>query len=259
LGIKIKITQNDLPQKYKKFPLIETIDGVRSSVYLLGDKYVLKIHDQLDYNIDEEIKLLNTIRELKAIQYVEHISFKGYLCIFYIQINGHSIYKPKIQHIKQTALFLKDFHTKTANLVSNNTQLFSKNSLKSIINKRGISILQKYLEPIKIELKNDGIIHGDIFCDNVKWENDQLSGVYDFSEACNGDFTFDLAVIASSWCFDNDKPNYEKINALLYSYELDMPLVEFKEYIKYALVYYATTRYISNRNYQELLNRLENI
>ena len=259
MGVKIKITQNDLPKKYQKFPLIETIDGVQSSVYLLGDKYVLKIYEDTYYNIEDEIMLLNTIRELSVIQYVEHIILKGYYCIFYIQIIGNSIYKPEIKHIKQTALFLKDLHTKTAKLVSNNTNLFDKNSLKSVLHKRGLRVLQKHLENIDIELKNDGIIHGDIFPDNVKWQNDKLSGVYDFSEACNGDFVFDLAVVASSWCFDDDIPNYEKINALLSSYALDMPLVEFKEYIKYALVYYATTRYLSGRNYKELIDRLENI
>ena len=259
MGVKIKITQNDLPNQYKKYKLIETIDGVQSSVYLLGDKYVLKIYDELDYNLEDEISLLNTIRDLNVIQYVEHIYFKGYLYIFYKQIIGHSIYKPEIKHINQLALLLKQFHTKTTNLTSNNTQLFDKNRLKDIINKRGISVLQNHFETIQLELKNDGIIHGDIFPDNVKWENNILSGVYDFSEACNGDFVFDLAVVASSWCFDDDIPNYEKIKALLSSYGLVISLDKFKEYIKYALVYYATTRYINNRNYQELINRLENI
>ena len=52
------------------------------------------------------------------------------------------------------------------------------------------------------------------------------------SEACNGDFIFDLAVVASSWCFDDNKPNYEKINTLLSSYGLQIQLDTFKEYIK---------------------------
>jgi homoserine kinase type II len=239
--------------------LKETIDGVQSSVYLLGDKYVLKIYDELYYNIEDEISLLNTIRVLSVIQYVEHIYIKGYLCMFYIQIIGNSIYKPEIKHIKQTALFLKDLHAKTAKLASSNVDLFDKNKLKDVLSKRGLSILQNHFNTIDIELRNDGIIHGDIFPDNVKWKDGQLSGVYDFSEACNGDFRIDLAVVASSWCFDDDIPNYNKINALLSSYGLDMPMDEFKEYIKYALVYYATKRYLDDRNYQELIQRLENL
>ncbi len=259
MGVKIKITQDDLPKKYKDFPLKETTDGVQSSVYLLGSKYVLKIYDEPNYNIEDEIKLLNTISRLRVIQYVEQLAIKGYQCIIYIQIIGHSIYKPEIIHIKQTALFLKSFHNKTANLVSNNSNIYDIITLKDVIIKRGISILQNYIDNIKIELQNDGIIHGDIFPDNVKWENDKLSGVYDFSEACNGDFVFDLAVVASSWCFDDNLLNYNKLDALLCSYELDMPIERFKEYIKYALVYYATKRYLDNRDYQELIDRLENI
>lgn len=259
LGVKIKITQDDLPKKYKIFPLIETTDGVQSSVYLLGDKYVLKLYDEPNYNIEDEILLLKSISSLKVIQYVEDFCIRGYICIFYKQIKGESIFKPTISHIKQIALFLREFHTKTSNNVSNNTNLYDTNELKSVINKRGITLLQKHINTINIKLKNDGIIHGDLFCDNVKWENDILSGVYDFSEACNGDFIFDLAVVACSWCFDDDEPNYEKIDALLCTYALDIKLVEFKEYIKYALIYYATKRYLDNRNYQELISKLDKV
>jgi homoserine kinase type II len=259
MGVKIKITQNDLPVKYQKYPLIPTTDGVQSSVYLLGDKYVLKIYDDPKYNIHDEIWLLNIISSLKAIQFVEYFKIDEMLFIIYKQIAGDSLYKPTTKHIKSIALFLKNYHTITSKKTHRNTMLFTKEYLENMIIQTKNTMLLDHFKNIKITLKNDGIIHGDLFPDNVKWLDNNLSGVYDFTEACNGDFIFDLAVVASSWCFDEDKPNYEKINTLLHTYGLDMPIEKFNEYIKYALLYYATTRYKDNRDFQELLNRLEKL
>lgn len=255
----IEIRSEDLPQKYKNFPLIKPKDGSQNSVYLLGDKYVLKLYDAPYLNGGDEIKLLYHLRALPVAHYVEKWNIKGCVGFIYEQIVGESIVHPKVHHIRELAYFLKKLHSKTANLVSHNTNIFDKESLKNLLQQEGLNTLQSHFQTIDIELKNDGIIHGDIFPDNVKWHHNALSGVYDFSEACNGDFIFDVAVVASSWCFDDDVPNYEKIYALLCAYGLAIPLIRFKEYIKYALVYYATKRYCDGRAYQELLKRLENI
>ena len=120
-------------------------------------------------------------------------------------------------------------------------------------------VLLNHFNSIKCILKNDGIIHGDLFYDNAKFQNDTLSGVYDFIEACESDFIFELAVVSISWCFDGTQINREKITTLLETYKSEIEYNSFVEYIKYALLYYATTRHLSNRNYQELLEKLENL
>jgi len=110
-----------------------------------------------------------------------------------------------------------------------------------------------------IQLQNDGIIHGDLFLDNAKFEDDQLTGVYDFSEACNGDFLFDLAVVSLSWCFDKNKINKKKVNILINSYNDSIKYLQFIEYIKYALLYYATARYLNGNDHLSLCKKLEEI
>jgi homoserine kinase type II len=46
----------------------------------------------------------------------------------------------------------------------------------------------------------NGIIHGDLFCDNALFHDGKLAGIIDFYNACDGCLLFDLAVTINDWC-----------------------------------------------------------
>jgi homoserine kinase type II len=65
----------------------------------------------------------------------------------------------------------------------------------------------------------DGIIHADLFPDNVLFANGAVSGLIDFYFACNDALAYDLAVMLNSWCFEADGAfNVTKSKALLKGY-----------------------------------------
>lgn len=70
-----------------------------------------------------------------------------------------------------------------------------------------------------------GIIHADLFPDNVFFLGDKLSGLIDFYFACNDAFALDIAICLNAWCFDqNHQFSVEHGQALLQGYETARPL-----------------------------------
>jgi homoserine kinase type II len=65
-----------------------------------------------------------------------------------------------------------------------------------------------------------GVIHADLFTDNVFFIGDDLSGLIDFYFACTDAFAYDLAICINAWCFEADGSFHrDKGAALIAGYE----------------------------------------
>ena len=91
-----------------------------------------------------------------------------------------------------------------------NLKIFLKNNLKDI-NKNWPKQLPK------------GIIHGDLFIDNIFFKKNKLSGIIDFYFAANDYFMYEIAICVNALCFDqvNSKffLNKKKVKNLIKGYE----------------------------------------
>ena len=92
----------------------------------------------------------------------------------------------------------------------NNLEKFLKNNLKDI-KKNWPRSLPK------------GIIHGDLFIDNIFFKKNKLSGVFDFYFAASDYFMYEIAICINALCFDKKGTkfniNKKKIKSLIKGYE----------------------------------------
>src|SRR3569623_3031347 len=65
----------------------------------------------------------------------------------------------------------------------------------------------------------EGVIHADLFNDNVFFLGDKLSGLIDFTFACDDLLAYDVAICLNAWCFEPDHSfNVTKARAFLSAY-----------------------------------------
>lgn len=98
-----------------------------------------------------------------------------------------------------------------------------------------------------------GVIHADLFPDNVFFIGDKLSGLIDFYFACNDTLAYDLAICLNAWCFEPDFAfNITKGRALLKAYDEVRPLSAAERTAMPVLARGAAMRFLLTRSYDWL-------
>lgn len=95
-----------------------------------------------------------------------------------------------------------------------------------------------------------GVIHADLFPDNVFFLGNRLSGLIDFYFACTDALAYDVAVCLNAWCFEPDHAfNITKGRALLKAYHAVRPLADAELTILPMLARGAALRFLLTRAY----------
>lgn len=69
-----------------------------------------------------------------------------------------------------------------------------------------------------------GVIHGDLFRDNVRWEGERIVALIDWESASDGLYVYDVMVTVLAWCY-GDVFEWELARALLRGYQSARPLI----------------------------------
>jgi homoserine kinase type II len=106
-----------------------------------------------------------------------------------------------------------------------------------------IEYLTRYLEG-KLP---KGIIHGDLFADNLLFRGEKLTAVLDFEAACRGKFIFDIATAVNALCFVDGGYSLDRFRYLLHGYESvrTLSLAEwdaFPNELRYSSLRFTVTR-----------------
>ena len=123
---------------------------------------------------------------------------------------------------------------------------------------QGLSgVIEKELRHLEANWPKDlpeGVIHADLFPDNVFFLGDKISGLIDFYFACNDMLAYDLAVCLNAWCFETDGSfNVTKARALLEAYEAVRRLTRAERDRLPTLARGAALRFLLTRTY-DLIN-----
>ena len=96
----------------------------------------------------------------------------------------------------------------------------------------------------------EGVIHADLFPDNVFFLGDKLSGLIDFYFACTDTLAYDVAICLNAWCFEPDRSfNATKARALLQGYDKVRTLGDEERRVLPMLARGAALRFLLTRLY----------
>ena len=159
---------------------------------------------------------------------------KGKPALMVTCLSGTDILAPSSNQIKQVARALAHMHKKGIGFAQDGINQRDKtwriNTAKKVLPKlvkEDQQLLQHeldYLHAKDFSQLPQGVVHGDLFRDNVLFDGEQLGGFIDFYYACNDVLAYDVAIAVNEWCVHHNGADIgeldpEKINLFLNAYE----------------------------------------
>lgn len=153
-------------------------------------------------------------------------------------LEGMSVRRPRVVHCAAVGEALAHMHAAAEGFAISRRNALTVDSWRPLFARsagRADTVLSGLRREIEAELGvleaqwpaalPAGVIHADLFPDNVFFLGDALSGLIDFYFACNDFLAYDLAVSINAWCFEPDGAlNVTKAKAMIGGYRRIRPL-----------------------------------
>jgi len=155
-------------------------------------------------------------------------------------LEGMWLRKPEARHCREVGIALAQMHVAGEGFAIERPNALSCDSWQPLWDKseaRADEVEPGLQDEIRAELAffdahwpkdlPTGVIHADLFPDNVFFLGDTLSALIDFYFACNDMLAYDVSICLNAWCFEKDGAyNVTKGTAMLDGYQSVRPLSE---------------------------------
>jgi len=239
MAVYTKLSENNLKDFFQKYNLGKFLDfkgimeGIENTNYLTHTdkgKFILTVYEK---RIDEKDLpfFMGLMRNLfdsnfpspepiinKNGNYITEILGKKAAIVSFLNGKAKKVLSP--DNCREVGIHAAKLHLITNNLTIKRENKLSVSSWKKIYQKirkdcsKIHSSLSKTIENNLDEIENywpknipAGIIHADLFSDNIFFNKNKLSGIIDFYFSCFDYYAFEIAVCLNALCFEGKKQN----------------------------------------------------
>ena len=239
MAIYTKLSENNLKEFFLKYNLGKLLnytgiqEGIENTNYFIQTdtgKFILTVYEKrveekdlpffmglmknlFDANFPSPEPIIN-----KNGNYVTEISGKKAAVVSFLDGSAKKNLNPNDCH--KVGVQAAKLHLITKNFIGKRENKLSVNSWRKIYKKvqkdcsRIHLNLAKTIEKNLDEIENNwpknipsGIIHADLFPDNIFFKDDKLTGIIDFYFSCYDFYVFEIAICLNALCFEGQKEN----------------------------------------------------
>ncbi|MGQ0621104.1 MAG: homoserine kinase [Panacagrimonas sp.] len=247
MSVFTKVSHAELLEFLRQYPVSEVVgfqgigEGVENTNYFVDTedgRWVLTLFERLDYaDLPFFLGLMEHLAAhgfpsaapLHTLDGRNLVTLNGKPAAMVRRLTGQSVLHPSLAQCRATGEVLGELHVVAASFKgragNGRGSAWRKDTALGLLPHLPADA-QRLLETeltaqdsLDLAALPQGIVHADLFRDNVLFVDDRLTGVIDFYYACVDSLLYDLAITVNDWCVDaHGHPNPARARTLIEAY-----------------------------------------